>query len=629
MILAAQPQPGLASGTDGSQSPSAPSSSQAPKTGPQQSAHAARAVRIHPAITQLAVGIALIAASIVAYWLTESGLDQERFSFLTLSLAGLSAVVALFESTQILLSRDRFSNPLSLFPGAGVALISLAAVATATISPGPANWAMTTGPALAAGVFLVIRASIVRYCNTDRNGGHLFFPAHYVPSQVKLGDLFTLQPGMVAPVDARIDSGSCALLERYLSPEPHFTVKDETDIVFAGSEVVGGQAQLTALSGYEDSCLRSLERLVEPKLEKVGTSLLQEDLRARTATAYILLFISVASAILWDERAGRAWEVLSAAGLVLFSSVVYQLGDLLFARRRELGRSWARRGLVITSESSIRNLCAVSKVLIDPSRLDVGSLIEARELEILDDRVGREELCECLASVLGRAEDPALAAAGDLCQRVAGAITPERALSFKEYGGSGASGTVRGVPVTIGTEELLVERGILIHPSESSIEVPADERALLVAIGGELVARFWIKFGQAALFTGQDGRSPWEPGVQAGISQGTVGEVTASTLLVRGQESDVLGRGAPAEVALFSGDRFELPKAAVVALVPRLYALPSLLRECNAQARLIERGRVLIAFGTFVSISVVFLGFFSPLVASLAVALVAAVLFLL
>lgn len=629
MTLAAQPPTGSASGAGGSNA--LYSSHPAPNTSLSagEASQSDAVTGASSAVYRLVFGLLLVVSSAVAYALTESGVEPERSSFLALSLAGLSAVVALFESTQLLLNRDRFSNPLSLLPGAGVFLISVGAIATVVPSPNAAGWAVTTGPALAAGVFLILRAAIMRYCNSDGDGTRLFFPPQHAPSSLKAGERFSLQAGMIAPVDARIESGSCALLERYLSPEPHFTVKDESEIVFAGSEVIGGQAQLIALSGHDDSCLRGLERLVAPSLQQVSMSLHREDVRARTATAYVLIFIAVASATLWDERAGRPWEILSAAGLVLFSAAVCQLGDLLYARRWKLAYDWARRGLLITSENSVRQLCGVSKVLVDPSTVDVGSLVEARELELLDDRVGRQELCECLASVLGRSEDPALVAAGDLCQRIAGAISPDRVLSFKEYGPLGVSGSVKGVPVTVGTEELLVERGILMHPSESSIEVAPDERTLLVAIGGELVARFWIKFGQAALFEGQGGASPWEPGIQAGVSRGTVGEVTDGTLLVRGPESDVLGRASATEVARFTGERFELPKAAVVALVPKLYSLPTLLRECSAQARLIERSRVLIAFGTFVSISIVFLGLFSPLVASLAVVGVAAALFLL
>jgi hypothetical protein len=83
------------------------------------------------------------------------------------------------------------------------------------------------------------------------------------------------------------------------------------------------------------------------------------------------------------------------------------------------------------------------------------------------------------------------------------------------------------------------------------------------------------------------------------------------------------------QLDFFSGDRFELPHATVVALTPKLYLLPLLLRECQHHCRLVERGRVLIAFGTFVAVSVVFLGFFSPVVAAGASLVVAALLLLL
>lgn len=627
MTLAAQTTNGSASGTTGSEQ------SITPQT-PTETNIVVRSSRrsiLPPDGVRLVLGLLLLASAASAYSLTESGLEAERFRYLTISLAGLSLVVALFETIQNLLTRDRFTNPLSLFPAAGVVLISLGAALSTALGQSSPRWVLSVGPAMAAGFFLLLRAGIVRFCNRPLESESLLFPQEGAVTPVTVGKRYTLTPGMVAPADSRVEAGSCSILERYLSSESHFRIKDETDIIFAGSQVLGGQAEVTALSGFDDSCLRSLERLIAPGLTHVENSLPAEDNNARLATAYLLLFVSVAAAILWDERSGKIWETLCAAGLVFYAAMVLELGEFLFAARRALARRWARAGLLITSQKGIRDLCHVTKILFDPSRIDAGSLIEARELEILDDRVGRVELCQCLGALFGRSDDAALAAAGDLCQRIAGTISPDRVLSLQEYPGRGVSGSVKGVPVTVGTEELLVERGILIHPSESNVEGAADERPLLVAIGGELVARFWIKFGQAALFTegASEVREGWSRDVQPVVSAGTTGEIQDGTLLVRGAESSVLGRDSAMQLDFFSGDRFELPHATVVALTPKLYLLPLLLRECQHHCRLVERGRVLIAFGTFVAVSVVFLGFFSPVVAAGASLVVAALLLLL
>lgn len=578
--------------------------------------------------TRTLVGIALLALSFAAYTLTEGGLEPERLRFLSLSLSGVALVVALFEATSILTARDRIESPLELFAPAGVLLLALGGLGDGYSPSFSSSVLIATGPVFAAGVLLLARAAA---CSTPlaADKDHLLLPPGLSLPETSKGQRLSLSEGVLVPADSRIERGCCSVLERYLSPETHFRIKEEGDVVFAGSEVVGGAAEATALAGSEDSCLRSLEKLVCSSVERAGLSLHREDLRARTATGYILVFVSVACAILWDERVGRPWDTLSAAGLVLFAAIVCQLAEGLYARQRLMVRRWARQGFIAASDRAVRELASGTRVIFDPSRVDLGSLVRVRELEMLDDRVGRHELTGCLATLLGRAEDVALAAAGDFCQAECKSVTPERVLELQEIPGAGICGRVKGVTVLIGTEELLVDRGVLIHPSESNVEGGDDERPLLVAVGGELVARFWVVFGQRLLVEPSEESAVWHNLVSSGVCTGAPGEAGATAILVRGQESDVLGRSAEIQVSQFAGERFELPRSTVVALTRNLLELPELLADSHRYLRLVERARILVAFGAFLSVATVFLGFFSPVVASVSLALVAAVLALL
>lgn len=595
--------------------PSSPAASRSPR-------------RISASAGRLLVGLALIALSFVAYTLSEGGLEPERQQVLTLSLAGVALVVSLFEATSILTAHNRLESPLELFAPAGVFLLALAGIGDSYAPTLSAPVLVVTGPVLAAGVLLLVRAaghSAALLAEKDQ----LLLPPGCKLLEVSKGQRLFLAEGSLVSADVRIERGCCSVLERYLSPEPHFRIKEEGDVVFAGSEVVGGEADAIALSGSEESCIRSLEKLVCTSVERAGLSVHREDLRARTATGYILVFVSVACAILWDERVGRPWDTLAASGLVLFSGIVCQLADGLYVRQRAMVRRWARLGFVAASDRAVRELASATKILFDPSRVDLGSLVRVRELEMLDDRVGRQELTACLATLLGRAEDVALAAAGDFCQAECNRVSPDRVLNLEEIPGAGICGKVKGVSVLIGTEELLLERGVLIHPSESSVEGGEDERPLLVAVGGELVARFWVVFGQRSLVSADAGPEAWHGSIAPAVSAGIPSEITPLTLLVRGQESDVLGRSSELQISHFAGERWELPRSTMVSLTRGLGALPAIISDAHRYLRLVERTRILVAFGTFLSVATVFLGFFSPAVASICLALVAASLALL
>lgn len=579
------------------------------------SASLASSAKNTPQTVRILLGITLIVLGLLACTVTERGIESQKSSLLTLLLAGIALLTSLYEGTCTFLNRSRFENPLEFFPAAGTFLLAIGALASVLSVSQPGSIFISSGPIIAAGLLLVIRAVLAQRSSILDNQSCLLMPVATLSSRVtNKGDKLSLAKDSAVPADCKIESGCVSVLERYLSPETHFRVREEGDIVFAGSEIVGGSAEAVALSSNSDSCLRSLENLVVGGVTRAGTSLQREDLRARRATAYILLFVAVASAILWDERSGNAWNTMAAAGLVLFSAIICQLADVLYAHQLEMVRRWAGHGFVASSDAAVRELASATSALFDPSRVDLGSLVKVRALEVLDDRVGPKELCACLGALLGRAEDVALASAGSHCQEIAGAIVPDRVLDLREVPGGGIRGSLKGVPVTVGTEEFLLEQGILIHPSESNIETADNERPILVAIGGELVARFWLAFGQQYLLSDEARSREWRGLMPAALATGVAGEITENTLLVRGQESDVLGRTVRLQLALFAGDRFELPRSTLVALTPSLAALPSILWDCHRFLRAVERARILIAFGVFVSVAAVFLGVFSPVI---------------
>jgi hypothetical protein len=206
----------------------------------------------------------------------------------------------------------------------------------------------------------------------------------------------------------------------------------------------------------------------------------------------------------------------------------------------------------------------------------------------------------------------ALAAAGDYCQRILGRVASERVLDLREYEGRGTCGAVKGVEISVGTEDFIVERGIMLQPSDIVATSPG-EGVLLVAIDNDVIARFWLRYGQADLI-GESVVSPWPAGVATAISSGAQGEITPHTLLVRGAESEVLGRSHSLEVARFSGDRFELPKATLVALMGSLRGLPAMLSGLAAFARRAAQLRVVLVGATLVCLVAIFGGLLSALV---------------
>jgi hypothetical protein len=564
----------------------------------------------------LGLGSFLISLGVIGFALEAVGLSAE--SLKTACGAGglISSTVIVRELAELLKKSDRRYSPFTFVPATGALLVSAAALMAAFVPGGGAESigaALLGGPALTVGAVLVVRALISRVWEQAEQMNSLVpnFPSD--EKMVAEGEEFPLTSGIIVPTDCRVRSGTCAVLERYLSPETHFRVKDETDVIFAGSYVLSGEASVQALTSSYDSCLKRLEQAVLPGLRWVEETLKRDHDHIVIPLLYVLLFCFVSSAIFWDERGASGATILLAGGSILTVSLLLQLGESLYGTRSRMVRAWAQRGFLINSAKAWMELYNVRTIAYDPSRLAPTTACHVRDLSLMDDRISEHSLCSCIASIVGRAEDPALAMIGDYCQRVVGNVVTERVIDLHEYEDRGVCGTVKGIEFSIGSEDFLVDRGILIQPSESSLEEAAEDRVVLVAIGDDLIARFLVAFGQADLLS-DEALHKWPRNLNGRVVDVAERELPADVLLVRGEESDFIGRTHFPEVALLKPNTLEVPSASVVALTSHVDLIPALVRECRKHVHEVLRARGWILFATFMSVCLVFAGFVTPLI---------------
>ena len=471
---------------------------------------------------------------------------------------------------------------------------------------------LVAAPALAAAALCFGAAfSALGAALTRDDQQYLFARPLGAHTTINLGERITLKAGDIVPVDGRVEMGSVALDERAFTTVPFFRIRDEQEIVYAGSEVVAGTADMTAVSTVKDSCLSQLQSVISPIASEAEHSLEREDVRAARWSALALLFTSIAAAIYWDERSTGYSAVLLAAGVVALVATLCQVSTLLYGQRKALVRRWIDRGFLIGHGSACKDLAQVAKVECDRSRFGEGSLITATQLDVLDDRLSSRALCDILASLLGRAEDPILAAAGDYCRKHAEKLSVERVLELREYPGRGISGTVHGIELSVGEEEFLVERGIMVQPTEGGTHEHEGAHHVLVAIDDDVVARFQVLTNQEGVVTGPD-HAEWSGGVVVSPSSDAAQQLGKETLLVRGSESDLIGQTAERDVTLFSAKEAAFRRGTVVAFTPEVAPLEGLLAECRSHTKAVDRLRILVGIGGLMTVVAVFGGVSTP-----------------
>jgi cation transport ATPase len=524
------------------------------------------------------------------------------------------AVAALYGALRCLTLTSRAHNIFALLPLGGLFLLALSTLVRCFLGESEFSPQGFAAPLVLAGIYLLMRGVTARAWERSGVESSAFFPLETSEgSSLVEGGGIKLERGSVVEVDARVKSGSVAVQERYLSPVSSFRIKDETEVLYAGSLVTGGSAEAVALSDRNGACLRRLEKCVAVQLQEAQSALLVRDQNSSRLVAYGLLFGSVSAAIFWNERGVSPAVVLAAAGLVLFAATLGLVADLVYASFTGLVRGWARKGLVLLNADSFNVLANTKEVAFDPSTVFSPNLCRVRDLEILDDRINRDALCSTLASFLGRSEDAGFLAFGNYCASVSSTITPERVLDLREYPGTGLCGSIKGIEFSIGTEVFLVERGIMMQPSDGFAALKPHERVLLVAIDSDVIARCVLSYGQPDLIPHGETEGEWGdmPQTVASVAAPDQGEFGLDVLLVRGAESVALGRTHAHEVAPLISGSLRPPQATVLSLTADYSALSELLRDCREHQKWAGLCRALIAAAGVVAIASVFAGFTS------------------
>jgi cation transport ATPase len=565
--------------------------------------------------------------SVVAFSVTAAK-PGEQPSKLTLVLSGaVSAVAVLVEIARLAAAHQLLKSPFTLLPVIGVGFVSAAAFVAALIGgEGAVYPLLAAAPTLAVATLFIGNAWALNGERRFRRDSDFLFPKERRKEEVRLGDTVQYKAGDIITVDSRIQSGCLALDERSVSPVCIFRIREEQEVVFAGSEVLAGNATVVALTTRADSTLSRLQAAISPMIESAQSSLEVEDSRASRWSALVILFLSIAAGIFWHERIAGFSQALLAAGTVALFGSTCVVSGLLYGLRRELVQSWMRRGYLLFSASSIRELAAITSIECDASRCGAGSLLKTASLEILDDRLARTSLCDFVCALVGRAEDPILAAIGEYCRRNGKTPSVERVLDLREYLGRGICGTVHGVELTVGAEDFLVERGIMVQPSDGTLTT-AGEHLVLIAIDDDVVARVHVAYDQESVIP-SGVLTEWQGGISAYVSPGVARTLGDETLLIRGRESDLLAQVSSREVTLFDSEECAIKRSTLIAFTPEIAPIEALLRECRADLRTVDRFRLLVGFGGLMVLAATFAGATTPLVPLLVVAFVGAVVHL-
>ncbi len=307
--------------------------------------------------------------------------------------------------------------------------------------------------------------------------------------EVAVGDLVQVRPGERIPVDGRVTEGSSAVNEAMLTGEPMPVVKEEGSDVWAGTVNTGGAFVFEATGVGSATALARIIRLVE---EAQGSRAPIQRLADRVAGIFVPVIIAIAIA------AFAIWFDIGPSPAPLFATVVF-VTVLIIACPCAMGLATptaimvgtgrgAEVGVLVKGGAALEAAGSVTAVILDKTgtitegRPAVTDLIRTGGTDFSDDQV-----LTIAASVERWSEHPLAAAI--VREAETKGLTIPRAALFASVQGRGASATVEGKQVIVGSAAYLIESGVDIGPLTDAVDrLAARARTpVLVSVDGKPV----------------------------------------------------------------------------------------------------------------------------------------------
>ncbi len=450
------------------------------------------------------------------------------------SLVGIGTLVAYI-----------YSSTLLLFPGIHAALsapeglyFDVTIVVIGFITFGKyleASSKLKTGEAIEKLLGLQAKTALVL-----RDGKEIEIPV----SEVVVGEIIIVKPGVKIPVDGKIIKGDSSIDESMLTGEPLPVDKVVGDKVIGGTINKQGAFQFRASVVGESTMLAQIIKMVEAAQ---GSHAPIERLTDQISAVFvpIVLVLSVLVFVLWTALGNPLLGLLSFVGILVIACPCALGLATPTAIIVGVGKA-AGKGILVKNAESLEKLRAVNFVVLDKTGTLTKGAPSVTHHKIVGS--GKDNLMQILASLESQSEHPLAQAIVDHAKEKK--IKLLQVTGFSAISGQGLKGKVDKVEYYAGNTKLMTELGIKIDQAileEFAKEgatpiILATKKSILMYLGvsdtlkeeSEQVIKDLHKLGlKVAMLTGDHRLTAEHIGKQIGID-----EIFAEVL--PGEKADII-----------------------------------------------------------------------------------------
>ena len=319
-----------------------------------------------------------------------------------------------------------------------------------------------------------------------RDGSEIDVPI----SQARVGDLVRVRPGERVPVDGIVREGASAVDESMVTGESLPIDKGPGDEVIGATVNASGSFVMAARRVGSDTALAQIVRLVT---DAQGSKAPIQRLVDRVAEMFVPLVIIVAllTAVVWLVVGPGPGFAISAAIAVLIIACPCALGLATPAAIMAGTGAAAEHGILIRGGEALEGARAIDTIVLDKT----GTLTRGRPslTDVAPVPGGDPDALLRLAATVELASEHPLARAVVSAARSRG-LQLGTPTGFTAVAGRGATATVEGASVVVGTAALLADHGIDTRDAVASVEAAARTggTSMLVARDGALLGRITL-----------------------------------------------------------------------------------------------------------------------------------------